>query len=313
MSLAFIIDALVTIVGVTTPILLAATGELVVEKSGVLNLGVEGMMLIGAVTGFAVTFNFGPDLGDLAPWVGVLGAALAGAAASMLFAVLILTLSSNQVATGLALTIFGIGLSSLFGAGYVGMVIPPFNSLFPDRLASDPIGRVLFGYSPLVYFALFMVFAVGWFLNRTRAGLVLRAVGENDISAHSIGYPVIAIRYAAIAFGGALAGIGGAYFSMVITPMWAEQMTAGRGWIALALVVFSGWRAGRLLAGAYFFGILMTLELYAKASGFSFLPSQFWAAMPYIMAVAVLAIMSARDVTGSEAPACLGRPFMPSS
>lgn len=313
MSLAFIIDALVTIVGVTTPILLAATGELVVEKSGVLNLGVEGMMLIGAVTGFAVTFNFGPDLGDLAPWVGVLGAALAGAAASMLFAVLILTLSSNQVATGLALTIFGIGLSSLFGAGYVGMVIPPFDSLFPDRLASDPIGRVLFGYSPLVYFALFMVFAVGWFLNRTRAGLVLRAVGENDISAHSIGYPVIAIRYAAIAFGGALAGIGGAYFSMVITPMWAEQMTAGRGWIALALVVFSGWRAGRLLAGAYFFGILMTLELYAKASGFSFLPSQFWAAMPYIMAVAVLAIMSARDVTGSEAPACLGRPFMPSS
>ncbi len=313
MSLAFVIDALVTVVGVTTPILLAATGELVVEKSGVLNLGIEGMMLIGAVTGFAITFNFGPDLGDLAPWAGVLGAALAGAAASMLFAVLILTLSSNQVATGLALTIFGIGLSSLVGAGFVGMVIPPFDSLFPDRLASDPIGRVVFGYSPLVYFALIMVFAVGWFLNRTRPGLVLRAVGENDISAHSIGYPVIAIRYAAIAFGGALAGIGGAYFSMVITPMWAEQMTAGRGWIALALVVFSGWRAGRLLAGAYFFGILMTLELYAKASGFSFLPSQFWAAMPYIMAVAVLAIMSARDVTGSEAPACLGRPFMPSS
>ncbi len=171
----------------------------------------------------------------------------------------------------------------------------------------------MFGYSPLVYFALIMVFVVGWFLNRTRAGLILRAVGENDISAHSIGYPVLAIRYAAIAFGGAMAGIGGSYFSMVITPMWAEQMTAGRGWIALALVVFSSWRAGRLLVGAYFFGILMTLELYAKASGFSFLPSQFWAAMPYIMAVAVLAFMSARDVTGSEAPACLGRPFMPNS
>ena len=170
-----------------------------------------------------------------------------------------------------------------------------------------------FGYSPLVYFALIMVFAVGWFLNRTRAGLILRAVGENDMSAHSIGYPVLGIRYAAIAFGGAMAGIGGAYFSMVITPMWAEQMTAGRGWIALALVVFSSWRAGRLLVGAYFFGILMTLELYAKASGFSFLPSQFWAAMPYVMAVAVLAFMSARDVAGSEAPACLGRPFMPNS
>jgi general nucleoside transport system permease protein len=312
-SLAFIIDALVTVVGVTTPILLAATGELVVEKSGVINLGVEGMMLIGAITGFAVAFDFGPDLGDLAPWVAVLCAALAAAAASMLFAFLVLALGSNQVATGLALTIFGIGLSSLIGAGYVGMTVPSFDSYFPDSLAGDPVGRVLFGYSPLVYFALVMVFAVGWFLNRTRAGLVLRAVGENDISAHSIGYPVIGIRYAAIAFGGALAGVAGSYFSMVITPMWAEQMTAGRGWIALALVVFSGWRAGRLLAGAYFFGILMTLELYAKASGFSFLPSQFWAAMPYIMAIAVLAFISARGVAGSEAPACLGRPFLQSS
>jgi ABC-type uncharacterized transport system permease subunit len=312
-SIGFFIDALVTVIGITTPILLAATGELVVEKSGVLNLGIEGMMLIGAVTGFAVTLNWGPDLGDWAPWVGVIAAGLAGAASSMLFGVLVLTLGSNQVATGLALAIFGIGLSSLIGAGYVGMVIPGFATLFPDSLAGDSFWRVLFGYSPLVYFALFMVFAVGWFLNRTRAGLILRAVGENDVSAHSIGYPVLAIRYAAIAFGGALAGIGGSYFSMVITPMWAEQMTAGRGWIALALVVFSGWRAGRLLLGAYFFGILMTLELYAKASGFSFLPSQFWAAMPYIMAVAVLAVMSARDVTGSEAPACLGRPFMPNS
>ena len=313
MTLEFIIDALVTVIGVTTPILLAATGELVVEKSGVLNLGVEGMMLIGAVTGFAVTLNCGDSLGDWAPWVGVIGAAVAGAASSMLFAVLVLTLGSNQVATGLALAIFGIGLSSLIGASYVGMVIAPFNQVFPDWLAADPIGRVAFGHSPLVYFALVMVVAVGWFLNRTRAGLILRAVGENDISAHSIGYPVLAIRYAAIAFGGAMAGIGGSYFSMVITPMWAEQMTAGRGWIALALVVFSSWRPGRLLVGAYFFGILMTLELYAKASGFSFLPSQFWAAMPYIMAVAVLAVMSARDVAGSEAPACLGRPFMPNS
>jgi simple sugar transport system permease protein len=309
----FLIDALVTVVGVTTPILLAATGELVVEKSGVLNLGIEGMMLIGAVTGFAVTLDYGGDLGDFAPWLGVLAATLAGALSSMLFAVLVLTLGSNQVATGLALAIFGIGLSSLIGAGYVGMIVPSFDSVFPDWLSGDPLWRVVFGYSPLVYFALFMIFAVGWFLNRTRAGLILRAVGENDLSAHSIGYPVIAIRYAAIAFGGALAGIGGAYFSMVITPMWAEQMTAGRGWIALALVVFSGWRAGRLLAGAYFFGVLMTLELYAKASGFSFLPSQFWAAMPYIAAVIALAVISAREVAGTEAPACLGRPFLPNT
>jgi general nucleoside transport system permease protein len=312
-SLAFIIDALVTVVGVTTPILLAATGELVVEKSGVINLGVEGMMLIGAITGFAITFNYGPDLGDWAPWVGIVCAALAAAISSQLFGFLVLTLGSNQVATGLALTIFGIGLSSLIGAGYVGMTVPEFATPFPDWLAGDPVWRVLFGYSPLVYFALIAVIVVGWFLNRTRAGLVLRAVGENDISAHSIGYSVLGIRYAAIAFGGAMAGVAGAYFSMVITPMWAEQMTAGRGWIALALVVFSGWRAGRLLVGAYFFGILMTLELYAKASGFSFLPSQFWAAMPYIMAVVVLAVISARGVAGSEAPACLGRPFMPSN
>jgi general nucleoside transport system permease protein len=207
-NIGFFIDALITVVGVTTPILLAATGELVVEKSGVLNLGLEGMMLIGAVTGFAVTLN-GPDLGDMAPWFGVIAAALAGAASSMLFAVLVLTLGSNQVATGLALAIFGIGLSSLIGASFVGMIVPSFDSVFPDWLAGDPLWRVVFGYSPLVYFALLMVFAVGWFLNRTRAGLILRAVGENDLSAHSIGYPVIAIRYAAIAFGGALAGIGG--------------------------------------------------------------------------------------------------------
>ena len=174
----------------------------------------------------------------------MLAAAVARRGSAMLFGVLVLTLGANQVATGLALTIFGIGLSSLIGAGYVGMTIAAFNQVFPDSLAGDPLWRVFFGYSPLVYFALVMVVVVGWFLNRTRAGLMLRAVGENDLSAHSIGYPVIRIRYGAIAFGGALAGIGGSYFSMVITPMWAEQMTAGRGWIALALVVFAGWRPG---------------------------------------------------------------------
>jgi ABC-type uncharacterized transport system permease subunit len=311
-----IVNFIVTVVGITTPILLAATGELVVEKSGVINLGVEGMMLIGAVTGFAVDITYSDSLGALAPWIAVCSAALAGAASSLLFGFLVLTLGSNQVATGLALTIFGIGLSSLIGAGYVGRIIEEFATPFPDWLAADPIGRVVFGYSPLVYFALIMVVAVGFFLNRTRAGLILRAVGENDLSAHSIGYPVIGIRYAAIAFGGALAGFAGSCFSMVITTMWSQQMTAGRGWIALALVVFSGWRAGRLLAGAYFFGVLMTLEFYAKANSITWLPpmpSQFWAAMPYVAAVAALAFMSARDVTGSEAPACLGRPFMPTT
>lgn len=307
MNLGFIIDAIVTIVGITTPILLAATGELVVEKSGVLNLGVEGMMLIGAVTGFAVTFT------TFDPWLGVAAAAVAGMAAALLFGVFVLSLGANQVGTGLALAIFGIGLSALIGTEYVGMIVPPFGSVFPDELAEHKVLRVLFGYSPLVYFAIGMVVLVGLFLGRTRAGLILRAVGENDLSAHSIGYPVIGIRYAAIGFGGAMAGIAGSYFSMVITPMWAEQMTAGRGWIALALVVFAGWRAARLLAGAYLFGVLMTLELYAKASGFSFLPSQFWAAMPYIMAVVVVALISSRERGGADAPACLGKTFIPNA
>jgi ABC-type uncharacterized transport system permease subunit len=319
MSIDLVIAAILTIVNITTPILLAATGELVVEKSGVLNLGVEGMMLCGAIAGFAVTFVCSdpdliaslPWLATAGPWVGVIAAAIAGALASALFGFMVLTLGANQVASGLALVIFGTGISSLIGTAYVGIAIQPFDQLFPDALAQDRFGKLIFSYSPLVYFAFIMVAVVGWFLNRTRAGLVLRAVGENDHSAHSIGYSVIGVRYLAVMFGGAMAGIAGAYFSMVITPLWAEGMTAGRGWIALALVVFSGWRARRLLGGAYFFGLFMTLELYAKASGFSFLPSQFWASMPYLMAVIVLAVMSARSRGGAQAPACLGRPFMP--
>jgi simple sugar transport system permease protein len=304
MTLDFFIAALVTIVSVTTPILLAATGELVVEKAGVLNLGIEGMMLVGAIAGFAVTFETGN------PWLGVAMAAAGGALASLVFGVLVLSLGSNQVATGLALTIFGGGLSSLIGESYIGMAGQSFDSIFPDSWAEDPIGKLFFSYSPLVYIAFIAVFGVYWFLNRTRAGLVLRAVGENDVSARSIGYSVAGVRYGAIAFGGAMSGIAGSYFTLVSNSLWQPYMTAGRGWIALALVVFSGWRTGRLLAGAYFFGLFMTLELYAKASGFSFLPSQFWAAMPYLMAVIVLAIMSARETGGAEAPACLGKTYM---
>ena len=307
MSMDFIIAAFITVVGLSTPILLAGLGELVVEKSGVLNLGVEGMMLIGAISGFAATVLTGN------PWLGIIGAAAGGALSALLFGVLVLGLNSNQVATGLALTIFGTGLSSLIGLAFVGRIVAPFGSIFPPELARDPLLKVIFGHSPLVYFALIMVPVVAWFLKSTRAGLILRAVGENDLSAHSIGYSVVGVRYAAIAFGGAMAGIGGAYFSMVITPMWAEKMTAGRGWIALALVVFAGWRAGRLLAGAYFFGILMALELYAKAAGFSVLPSQFWAAMPYVMTVVALALISMRESSGGNAPACLGKPFLPAT
>ncbi len=319
MTIDLLIAAILTVVNITTPILLAATGELVVEKSGVLNLGLEGMMLCGAVTGFSVSFVCSdpdlaasmPWLAAAGPWIGVAAAALAGALASLSFGFMALTLGANQVASGLALVIFGAGISSLIGTAYVGVAIQPFDQLFPDALAQDRFGKLIFSYSPLVYFAFIMVAAVAWFLNRSRGGLVLRAVGENDLSAHSIGYSVIGVRYLAVTFGGAMAGIAGAYFSMVITPLWAEGMTAGRGWIALALVVFSGWRPRRLLGGAYFFGLFMTLELYAKASGFSFLPSQFWASMPYLMAIIVLAVMSARNRGGSQAPACLGKSFIP--
>jgi general nucleoside transport system permease protein len=307
MSVDFLISALVTVVGLTTPILLAGLGELVVEKAGVLNLGVEGMMLIGAISGFAATVLTG------SPWLGCASAMIGGGLAALIFAVLVLELNSNQVPTGLALAIFGTGLSSLVGLSFTGRIALSFGSVFPASLSRDPILKVFFGYSPIVYFALIMVPLVGWFLNSTRPGMILRAVGENDHSAHSIGYSVIGVRYAAILFGGAMAGIGGAYFSMVITPMWAEKMTAGRGWIALALVVFAGWRTGRLLGGALFFGVLMALELYAKASGFSLLPSQFWAAMPYVMTVVALTVISRRQSVVGNAPACLGKPFLPST
>jgi simple sugar transport system permease protein len=309
-----VIASFMTIVGLSTPILLAGLGELVTEKSGVLNLGVEGMMLLGAIGGFAAGVMTGN------PWVAVVVAALSGTAGALIFGLFTLTLNANQTATGLALTIFGTGLSSLLGLSFTGRIVAPFGSIFPAALAKHPVLQIVFGYSPIVYFALAMVPAVIWFLARTRAGLILRAVGENDLSAHSLGYNVVLVRYAAIAFGGAMAGIGGAYFSLVITPMWAEKMTAGRGWIALALVVFAGWRAGRLLVGAYLFGVLMWLELFAKAGGFSdflpaaqAIPSQFWAAMPFIMTVVVLAIISSRDKGGGNAPACLGKPFLPSS
>ncbi len=309
MSVELMIAIFITLVGASTPILLAALGELVVEKSGVLNLGVEGMMLTGAVVGFAVTYNTG------SPWLGILAAGFAGAAASLIFGFLTLSLSSNQVATGLALTIFGTGFSALFGQPYTGKPLQLFKSIFPPELATHPFLKVIFGYSPLVYFSLFMVFAVWWFLQKTRAGLILRAVGESDLSAHSIGYSVIGVRYAAVAFGGAMAGIGGVCFPLLLTPQWVERLTSGRGWIALALVVFAAWRPFRLLAGAYLFGLIATMELYAKAAGgpFRIIPSEVWASLPYLATILVLVLISLRRDGSASAPACLGRPFVPSN
>ncbi|WP_307154134.1 ABC transporter permease [Rhodopseudomonas julia] len=293
-----------TLVGAATPILLAALGELVVEKSGVLNLGLEGMMLIGAVTAFGVTFTTGSAS------LGLVAAMAAGAAASMIFAFLTLTLTANQVATGLALTIFGIGLSSLIGQNFVGRTVSGLEHIFPAALADDPIGRVLFGYSPLVYISLIMTVLVAWFLRRSRAGLILRAIGESDEAAHSIGYSVIRVRYLAVAFGGAMAGLGGAYYSLVMTPMWADRLTAGRGWIALALVVFASWRPLRLLGGAYLFGAVMTLELHAKAAGINIVPPEFLAMLPYLATIVVLTLISiAPSGRRNAAPACLGKPF----
>jgi ABC-type uncharacterized transport system permease subunit len=289
-----------------TPILLASLGELVAEKAGVLNLGVEGMMLIGAVTGFAAATLTG------SAYLGCLAAILGGLAASLVFAGLTLGLSSNQVATGLALTIFGVGASSLIGAPFVGKTVARIGPLFPAALAEHPLLRVVFGYDLLVYGALALAAAVGWFLKHTRPGLILRAVGESDTSAHSIGYSVLAVRTAAVAFGGGMAGLAGAYFSLELTPMWADRLTAGRGWIALALVVFASWRPGRLVAGAYLFGAVMTLELHAKAAGFGLLPPEILAMLPYLATIAVLTLISVRPGrVSAAAPACLGKSFSP--
>ncbi|QYO75850.1 ABC transporter permease [Devosia salina] len=299
----------VTLVGAATPILIAAQGELIVEKAGVLNLGVEGMMLVGAIAGFAAQFYTGN------PYVALLCGALAGLSVSMIFALLTLSLSTNQTATGLALTIFGTGLSALAGAPFSARPVSLMAPLFPAELSAHPVLRVIFGYSVPVYFSLFMVFAIWYFLKKTRSGLILRAVGENDLSAHSIGYSVIGVRYAAVGFGGAMAGIAGACFPLLLTPQWAERMTAGRGWIAVALVVFASWRPFRLLAGAYLFGLVMTTELYAKAGSgpLSTIPSELWAALPYLATIAVLVLISLRRDGSNTAPACLGKPFMPSN
>jgi simple sugar transport system permease protein len=303
---ALLVSFLMTVAMAATPILLASLGELVAEKAGVLNLGLEGMMLVGAVAGFATASATGVT------HLGLLAAMLGGIAMSLLFAALTLGLSANQVATGLALTIFGIGASSLIGAPFVGRTIARLGPVFPQALAEHPVLRVLFGYDLLVYLSLALTAAIAWWLRHTRPGLILRAVGESDTSAHSIGYPVLAVRTGAVAFGGALAGLAGAYFSLVLTPMWADRLTAGRGWIALALVVFAAWRPVRLLGGAYLFGAVMTFELHAKAAGISLLPPEVLAMLPYLATILVLTLISVRPGrVAAAAPACLGKAFSP--
>lgn len=290
-----------------TPLLFAALGELVTERAGVLNLGAEGMMLVGAVAGFAASTAAGGDV-----FAGALAAAAAGAGMALLFSILTLNLLANQVASGLALTLFGVGLSALVGQGYVGRPLDKPASLAVPGLSDLPfVGPALFAHDGLVYLALALVPATHWFLTRTRWGLVLRAVGENHHAAHALGYPVIGVRFAAALYGGMLAGLGGAYLSLVYTPMWTENMTAGRGWIALALVVFAAWSPARTLLGALLFGGVTIAQLHAQSAGLV-VPSQLLAMLPYLATIVVLVFIS-RDVARIRlnAPACLGKPFHP--
>ncbi len=300
---------LITVIGAATPLLYVALGELVVERAGVLNLGVEGMMLAGAVTAFAVTVTTGSAT------LGIITAAIAGAVMAFAFGVLTLSLTSNQVATGLALTIFGIGLSALVGSGFVGVPVERLPRLNVAGLSGLPVvGPLLFSHDFLVYLSIAATIGVAWFLKRTHGGMVLRAVGESDVSAHSIGYDVIRVRYMAVLFGGVMAGLGGAYLSLAYTPMWAEEMTAGRGWIALALVVFASWRPWRLLLGAYLFGGVTILQLHAQGAGGFGVPAQVMSMLPYLATILVLVIISAGPWKGRlNAPACLGKPFRPAT
>ena len=283
-----------------TPILLAAIGELVAERSGVLNLGVEGMMITGAICGFAVAVETGSLL------AGFVAAAIGGALLSSLFAVLTQFALANQVASGLSLTLFGLGLSALLGQGYVGVKPPPIEQLNIPLLGDIPgIGPVLFQHDAMVYFGLLLVLMVWAVLKYTRAGLILRAVGENHDAAHALGYKVVRVRVMAILFGGACAGLGGAYISLIRVPQWTEGMTAGAGWIALALVVFASWKAGRVLLGAWLFGGITVLQLNLQAAGVP-IPVEYLSMSPYLITILVLVIMSA-DRT--RAPASLGRVF----
>lgn len=276
-----------------TPLLFAALGELVVERAGVLNLGVEGMMIIGALSGFAAAHATGN------PFVGFAAAALAGAAVSLPFALLTQFLLANQVASGLALTLFGLGLAALFGKPLEGIKAPPM-----------PDGPLNINW--IVWLGLAATPVIWWFLNRSRAGLILRGVGENHDSAHALGHPVRAVRFAAIAFGGAMAGIGGAFISIATVLQWTEGMTAGAGWIALAIVVFSNWTAPGILAGAWLFGGVTVLQLRLQASGAN-VPVQLLSMAPYLATIIVLVLISARQKfskhAGTVAAGSLGKIF----
>lgn len=297
---------ILTIITASTPLLLAAMGELVTERSGVLNLGVEGMMIMGAVCGFAAAYTTGSAL------LGI-GAGLAGGVfMSLLFAFLTQTLMASQVATGLSLTLLGLGLSGLIGEGFTGLPGVKLSAIDIPVLTDLPfVGPILFGQDILVYFSLVLVAVVSYVLFRTRTGLIISAVGGNHHSAHALGYNVIKVRYACIAFGGACSGLAGAYLSLAYTPQWIENMSSGRGWIALALVVFSTWLPKRVLIGAYLFGTVWIMGLYVQALGVP-IPAQLLSSLPYLVTIVALIIISGnKTLTKVNTPACIGQPFAP--
>jgi general nucleoside transport system permease protein len=297
---------LLSVITAATPLVLAAAGELVAERSGVLNLGVEGMMIMGAVCAFAVTQLSG------SPYVGALSGVAAGASFSLLFGFLTLTLVANQVATGLALTLLGLGASGMIGESFLGMQGIKLQPIAIPLLSDIPFfGPLLFRQDAIFYLSIAVVAGVHWFLFRSRAGLKLRAVGDSHASAHALGVDVIRTRYLAVLFGGACAGLAGAQLSLVYTPQWVENMSAGRGWIALALVVFSSWRPWRIVAGGYLFGAVSISQLHAQAFGIG-IPSQFLSSLPYVATIVVLILISHnRRMTLINTPASLGKPFVP--
>ncbi len=291
-----------------TPLIIVALGLLVNEKAGVLNLGAEGMMAMGAVAAFAVTHESGN------PWLGVAAGMGAGMAMAAIFGVLALTLMANQVASGLALAIFGVGLAAFVGKPYEAVAlqaVPPIRIPF---IADLPlIGEALYNQQALVYFSWALFWGLLWFLHRSRAGLVLRAVGESPQSAHALGYPVRWIRLGAVVFGGALCGLAGAFISLEYTPLWVEGMVAGRGWIALALTTFATWRPARVLLGAYLFGGVTMLQLHLQATGVQG-ASQLLSILPYLATIVVLVLISRNPVwIRANMPASLGKPFYPGS
>ena len=307
-----IIDTIVAIIYATihssTPLLIAGLGELITEKSGILNLGVEGIMLIGAICGFIGAIQTGNIL------VGFISAAIGGMVIATFFAFLVIILRCNQVAAGLATTIFGIGLSAFMGLEYTGKPFTGLQNIQIPFLSDIPIiGKLLFQHDLVVYCSILLLILIQFFLFRTRYGLILRAVGENHHAAHSMGYAVLRIRFFAVIFSGALIGIGGAYLSLVYTPLWVEDMTAGRGWIVLALVVFSMWRPKYLLLGAYIFGFMGISQLFVQGSSIR-IPSQFLSMLPYLTTILVLVLISNKgSKIALRAPGSFGQTYEPST